>query len=604
MGTTTIGTIELIAKIDTANYKKGAADIDRANKQIEGSSKEADGAIKKTGSALRGMAVRGLKVATVGAFAFGTAITAMTIKGGISRALNIEDAQAKLKGLGHDAKSVTSIMDNALSAVKGTAYGLDEAATTAATAVAAGIKPGKELTAYLKLTADAATIAGISMSDMGRTMNKVTTVNAAYNDSLLEVSEKGIPIYQLLSKEMGVSAEEVKKLASEGKVSAAVFRKALEQNIGGAALESGKTTRGSLANMGAAFSRLGAKIVEDFVPKFRGGIQSISKFVDDNSANIVRGIGMAVDKIKQFGAGAIAVGQQVGAYLGPKLIALYNTVQNDLIPVLMQLWNGVIKPLIPVIGTALVIAIGAAVDIINAAVTAVGWWSQALKDNNPFIWAMTGAMVALTTAFAIGKAVSLAGAAISAFSNGAVAGAIAKVGALQALIAIPMVMPAIAVAAAIASLYAVYQAAQQTKRALDDVSNATRSAADSNAAAMSSLQNTIKNGTPEQQARARKAVGGLAGQGFSVGGFTGQGGTNEVAGIVHKGEYVLPKSMVDQTSGKPKDMGSSNVNVTINLSGVMTDSTAGLREVGKKLIRAVNDELKSKGQKPIAGGAL
>lgn len=33
--------------------------------------------------------------------------------------------------------------------------------------------------------------------------------------------------------------------------------------------------------------------------------------------------------------------------------------------------------------------------------------------------------------------------------------------------------------------------------------------------------------------------------GFASGGFTGQGGTNEVAGVVHKGEWVAPKWMVN-----------------------------------------------------------
>jgi hypothetical protein len=39
---------------------------------------------------------------------------------------------------------------------------------------------------------------------------------------------------------------------------------------------------------------------------------------------------------------------------------------------------------------------------------------------------------------------------------------------------------------------------------------------------------------------------------FAEGGFTGRGGKNDIAGIVHKGEYVLPQEMVDQTTGKPK----------------------------------------------------
>lgn len=39
--------------------------------------------------------------------------------------------------------------------------------------------------------------------------------------------------------------------------------------------------------------------------------------------------------------------------------------------------------------------------------------------------------------------------------------------------------------------------------------------------------------------------------GFSGGGYTGSGGKYEPAGIVHKGEYVVPKHMVNQSTGLP-----------------------------------------------------
>lgn len=42
-----------------------------------------------------------------------------------------------------------------------------------------------------------------------------------------------------------------------------------------------------------------------------------------------------------------------------------------------------------------------------------------------------------------------------------------------------------------------------------------------------------------------------AGAQFAQGGFTGRGGKFEPAGIVHKGEFVVPKEYVDQTTGRP-----------------------------------------------------
>jgi len=46
-----------------------------------------------------------------------------------------------------------------------------------------------------------------------------------------------------------------------------------------------------------------------------------------------------------------------------------------------------------------------------------------------------------------------------------------------------------------------------------------------------------------------KALGGTVT--YATGGFTGKGGKYEPAGVVHKGEYVVPKSMVNQSTGLP-----------------------------------------------------
>lgn len=302
MANTIVGTVELIAKIDTGNYKKGAAEIDSANKKIEGST-------DKTNNSLVKLARNGLKVAVVGVAGLATAIGAMTIKGGISRALNIEDAQAKLKGLGHDAQSVEDIMESALASVKGTAYGLDAAATLAATAVAAGVKPGQQLTKYLGTAADAATIAGVSLSEMGSIFNKVQTQQRAYTMEINQLADRGIPIYQWLQDELGVTQEALRKMVAAGEVDSATYFKVIQKNIGGAALESGKTTRGAWANLLAAMSRVGARIVSGPINDVRKGFGDVTKWIDDNADTIVRSVQKTMDITVKFAQGLYDVGR-------------------------------------------------------------------------------------------------------------------------------------------------------------------------------------------------------------------------------------------------------------------------------------------------------
>ena len=180
---------------------------------------------------------------------------------GFGRLKGIEEAEAKLRGLGHSTKTVETVMKNALGAVKGTAFGLQDAATVAAGTVAAGIKPGKDLEKTLTLVGDAATIAGTDLGTMGSIFNKVAASNKIQGDVIAQLNDAGIPIIQLLGKELGTTAEETVALASKGKINFATFQKAMESGLGGAAQKSGQTVSGAFANMQAALGRLGASLL-------------------------------------------------------------------------------------------------------------------------------------------------------------------------------------------------------------------------------------------------------------------------------------------------------------------------------------------------------
>ena len=212
--------------------------------------------------------------------AVGGLLGGLAIQGGISRALQIEDAQAKLKGLGHDTDTVTSIMKNATAAVKGTAFGLGEAATASAGAVAAGIKPGQQLEKVLKLVADSATIAGTDMASMGSIFNKVAASGKLQGDVINQLQDAGVPVLQFVAKQMGVTAGEAADLASKGKVSFEIFSDAMQQGLGGAAAKSGETFRGALKNTRAALSRIGETLVLPFIAASKAILNAVMPIFD------------------------------------------------------------------------------------------------------------------------------------------------------------------------------------------------------------------------------------------------------------------------------------------------------------------------------------
>lgn len=306
-----------------------------------------------------------------------TAVGALAVGGGISRALNIEDATAKLKGLGNDTKTVEAIMNDALASVKGTAFGLDAAATTAASAVAAGIKPGRELEGYLRLTADAATIAGTSMEEMGSIINQVTSKGYAGMENLNRLTERGIPILQWLADEYGVTADELAKMVSRGEVDSETFRKVIEENIGGAALASGDTTRGAFANMMAALSRLGLAFVGDGLDGAKTFFSEITVILDGLETRIGPWVEGIQDKLgglvnlEGFGGKFLEgldsfISNFDSSPLGLLLTALkplipvFEEIGERVGPVLVETLTGIgdaIAPMIPLLTGALVDAV-------------------------------------------------------------------------------------------------------------------------------------------------------------------------------------------------------------------------------------------------------
>ena len=182
---------------------------------------------------------------------------------------------------------------------------------------------------------------------------------------------------------------------------------------------------------------------------------------------------------------------------------------------------------------------------------------------------------------------------------------------LVGLIGAPIVMPAIAVAAALAAIMSVWSAYTKMKTAFDGLKTAQQNLADINQDILKRNSEVQLSGVYSQEYKDRWAAlaksklssstsssssftSPLSAPQFATGGYTGAGGVNEVAGVVHKGEYVIPKNMVNQSTGTPKASG-NNISVNVSMSGVMTSSPADERTIAKRLIERVNEELRSKG---------
>ena len=365
-----------------------AINLPIVSKYDDKGAKEAQSSLERLGDKIKGIG----KAAVIAAGVAGVGALAYTLTKGFERLQSIENATNKLEGLGHTAAGVEQIMDSALKAVKGTAFGLGDAANLAATAVAAGVKPGQELEKYLRLAGDAATIAGSSLDEMGNIMNKVRSMGKANNEVLQQLAERGIPIYQMLADQLGVTAEEVFKLATQGEISAAMFETAMEEKFGGAALKAGETVQGAFANMQAAFGRLGAAMLGPFYEELPAILGDITAFVDEITAKVQ----ILVDVFELAGGGLEGV-RAVFQKIGDEIAAFFTSggfaqaitsaaeMRNQLFDAVINAIPGIIDALLSAIPMILDGALRAFEGIMTALTTVIPKVITGITDMLPKI---------------------------------------------------------------------------------------------------------------------------------------------------------------------------------------------------------------------------
>lgn len=185
------------------------------------------------------------------------------VQAGRTRALAIEQAKFLFRGLGMD---VTATMDSALAAVRGTAYGLGEAATLAGVFGAAGVTAGDEMTGALRGVAGVAAITGRNFGEIGAVFQNIASLNRVYTNDLNSLALRGLGIGKI-AEAMGMTVEELRAAATAGTIDFQTFAAAMNEAFGDHAVEANQTYTGSLANLRAALSRIGADV---WTPTFAG----------------------------------------------------------------------------------------------------------------------------------------------------------------------------------------------------------------------------------------------------------------------------------------------------------------------------------------------
>lgn len=237
---------------------KGTYDGSNFDSGIEGSKSKMESFMEKAqsiGSKVESFAKGAVSV--IGGI--GGAIGSLAAQGGMSRALNLEQAQTMFKGLKLEWDDYYKSIDNA---VTGTAFSLDSAALVAANLAASGIAAGADMDKALRGVVGTAATFGSELGDIGGIFQKVAAQGKVSGETLQQFADRGVNVTSVLSQALGKTQEEIKDMVKKGQIDFDTFSTAMESAFGDSAQAANETFTGSMSNMKSALNRIGAKFAD------------------------------------------------------------------------------------------------------------------------------------------------------------------------------------------------------------------------------------------------------------------------------------------------------------------------------------------------------
>lgn len=275
---------------------------------VASAAKAAQGGLNGAATAIEGTFGRVAKAGIGAVTGIGTAIVGLGLKGGLSRALNIEKAKTMFKGLKLDWKDYESTIK---ASVDGTAFTMDAAALVAANLAASGVSAGKDMAEALNGAVGVSATFGAELSDIGGIYSKVAAQGKLTGEIIQQFADRGINVTSILSQHLKKSGDEVKELVKEGKIDFKTFSDAMYSSFGDSAQGANDTFVGSMANMRSALNKIGEKFMTPFEQNAVPVFNAVREAVNEVSARL----DPLVQKFSQFASGMSGkVADSVGVF--------------------------------------------------------------------------------------------------------------------------------------------------------------------------------------------------------------------------------------------------------------------------------------------------
>ena len=214
-------------------------------------------------------AVRG---AQVGA----TVVGGMALTGGARRIADTQQADVVLETMGIDEAGRKELLGQYKGLAQNTPYATGSVAMLGSGLLSAGMSQD-DLQGALQGAIDTGALYGMSLEEIGLPLKQIQAKGKAQGDDIMQLTDRGIPIYKWLAEQKGVDQSQVADLVSKGQVSSDDVFQALAKNSEGGAEKAAGTLKGSWTNFLSSISQGG----EAFLTPLVGPLTDLLKGAKD-----------------------------------------------------------------------------------------------------------------------------------------------------------------------------------------------------------------------------------------------------------------------------------------------------------------------------------
>lgn len=171
--------------------------------------------------------------------------------------------------------------------------------------------------------------------EMARQMSQVMQAGVAYTEDLNILQDRGVPIYKAISEQLGVTVADVRKLASEGKITSDIYIAAfnnIAKGVAGASQAQSQTFNGMISTFKDNIKILAGELTEGLFNRVKGGLSNVLGLLEDFTAGLqqggLKGAFEAIlppsvfQRLQAFGTGFMNVFNTIKSFVVPALTAV------------------------------------------------------------------------------------------------------------------------------------------------------------------------------------------------------------------------------------------------------------------------------------------